>query len=552
MMDLPSQRARSLLTNNANDFQYRNRSGSLECSRTSRNKVRRVVSIRAFGQHIDSSESIPSEHSSLYDAALASYESGSDDKTPRYPSIVAADGVEGDGFGNIREDSSLTSLEPTRSHSKWPVNTLETIVEQRSASTLSRSVTPSRIGPNVPGDVSSTTQALQPRTSTPGSSSGVVSKSHRVFSFDDLDLPISRSKSLRAFQSRVYARSDRSSSSDESFETHYGLRETPSPVDPAQPVHPPPVRSPTPPGLPSFGSREAMQYSPPLRSGRGRRFMRHSSQTYQSQLIPISSMSPGADPDVREGTSPCCCVGVRNIFGIKAFTESRPVRLPPGAVARADDGTFVRGRFPARQSGHGVGASPISRGLDSHPFHRNFLPAARAKDMESANPSSSNDREPGGTGQFTFTRAGAATLSQTARERSASPYSSLLHLNPHQRPPSRSPSVPRNSRTMGRTTTSISIPLYIAHGNQQPTLSRIPEIIAMPRGSLGTRSHGSSSSPSPPSPTSLWQRIWNTCISVCCGLEAETECTTERHPYALEDNSIERSLSAGDGRSGMQ
>jgi hypothetical protein len=201
--------------------------------------------------------------------------------------------------------------------------------------------------------------------------------------------------------------------------------------------------------------------------------------------------------------------------------------------------------------------------------------------VESAGPSPSNERRQVGTDQLTATRADIAALQQS----STPPNPSLLRPNPRQRPPSLSGLVSRNSRAMDTTAASISLPSYASHRNREPRLPRVPEMIAipnanthlMPRGTLGGAYNGSSSAPSPPSPTSLlppddtgnsnpigelqppttevstrgsWGWIWNTCFSSCCGLEADAEYIDEWHPRALENNNadenpIETSLAAG-------
>ncbi|KAL3479111.1 hypothetical protein BJX99DRAFT_255886 [Aspergillus californicus] len=109
-----------------------------------------------------------------------------------------------------------------------------------------------------------------------------------------------------------------------------------SPVSPALPDFPPPVRSSTPPGLPSFGTEEARNYDfrigaqPPVPT-RGDSMLR--------RLFSRASPSPSQS---------------------QRKQQSRPRIF-------AEDGTAVLGSFPQRQSGHGTN---VLRGLDDHPFHQ--------------------------------------------------------------------------------------------------------------------------------------------------------------------------------------
>jgi hypothetical protein len=117
------------------------------------------------------------------------------------------------------------------------------------------------------------------------------------------------------------------------FGTQPWLEDNLSPVLPAQPTHPPPVRSPTPPGLPSFGTVGVLRYSPNTGRSAGQ------SRTRRTSL--------------------------RRIFGAPP-TEPRSPQIPAPAVMRAQDGTVIQGQFPIRHSGHGVE-------LTNHPFQGRTL-----------------------------------------------------------------------------------------------------------------------------------------------------------------------------------
>lgn len=124
-----------------------------------------------------------------------------------------------------------------------------------------------------------------------------------------------------------------------------------------QPPYPPPERMPTPPGLPSFGTPEAMAASA--------QFLR----------------KPGSSRCQR-ASSPSDAI--RRLFGILPPAQPTPPPSPPLApgiqsargIGRAPDGTMVSGRFGYRQSGHGTS---LVQGLDDHAFHINTPPPPRAQ-----------------------------------------------------------------------------------------------------------------------------------------------------------------------------
>ena len=83
--------------------------------------------------------------------------------------------------------------------------------------------------------------------------------------------------------------------------------------------------------------------------------------------------SPPSQPERQNGFRRCV-----SFFGNETSqalsTEPRRVSLP-SEVLRADDGTFVRGRFGGRASGYGIG----SRGLDGHPMQKTAAAARETK-----------------------------------------------------------------------------------------------------------------------------------------------------------------------------
>ncbi|KAJ5972241.1 uncharacterized protein N7479_002159 [Penicillium vulpinum] len=123
-------------------------------------------------------------------------------------------------------------------------------------------------------------------------------------------------------------------------------------VTTVQPRYPPPERTPTPPGLPSFGTSEAMCYSA--------RFM-----------IPDNgaALQCGSGSGQRASSYGDT---LRRLFGWPSST-SHAGGISVNGIGRAEDGTVVQGRFPHRQSGHGMS---IGRQLHEHPFHQRSLPIA--------------------------------------------------------------------------------------------------------------------------------------------------------------------------------
>lgn len=133
-----------------------------------------------------------------------------------------------------------------------------------------------------------------------------------------------------------------------------------SPASPILPTYPPPIRMPTPPGLPSFGTEEAVRSSArfPIQSGPG---------NGQSQQRDRCSNAADGNRLESYGES------FLRFFGISSSSASRPKRRGCTAV-RAVDNTIVQGRFPHRHSAHGVGANGR---LHDHPFHRRNLSMAQ-------------------------------------------------------------------------------------------------------------------------------------------------------------------------------
>ncbi|PYI34436.1 hypothetical protein BP00DRAFT_336914 [Aspergillus indologenus CBS 114.80] len=173
---------------------------------------------------------------------------------------------------------------------------------------------------------------------------------------------------------------------DEASKSSYWLEQD-CPANPVYPAFPPPIRAPTPPGLPTFGTPEAVNYSSQfqVRSATG--------DDYQNPQAASGSSSRfyGGGGGGASGRTRTASYGdkIRRIFSFASSTPPQPQRQVP-TVARAEDGTAVQGRFPYRQSGHGVG---VVRRMEDHTFHQRALsPALEENTHDLSTPT--QDRRP--------------------------------------------------------------------------------------------------------------------------------------------------------------
>ena len=228
----------------------------------------------------------------------------------------------------------------------------------------------------------------------------------------------------------------------------------------AQPPYPPPERQPTPPGLPSFNTPEAVYYSAQFLAGTN----------------PGASSTPNSAHGTPAGSprSPSYGDAIRRFFGLSPPVD--PVSSSLAGIGRASDGTVVQGRFPYRQSGHGMN---LARQLEDHPFHQTNLPVAR---VESERAEDENTEASATKGASTWSRRRAQIYAPPAIGRlwssSSSPRSST--------PPDSGPSV-----HMWRPVTPRS--LFRVSRSQSPH-DRLP-----------TAPPPSPASPSPASPSSASQ-----------------------------------------------
>ncbi|KAL8917117.1 MAG: hypothetical protein Q9208_008156 [Pyrenodesmia sp. 3 TL-2023] len=306
---------RTPLQNTTNTMGPETSSPPFHTAKTSQStRSRRKFSIPFFRhQNLDSSESVPSPHSSLWDAPLAEPPlnttlpvgdwdaSGSDLPPPPAPSKRKKKGKRKAASGTGSPPAAISSvplihLNPNIHHP----HLLDTITERSSRPTL-RSHHPS-IPSLLQGSSSITT--LRARTSALRKES---------FSLGDLppdphSLPSSTKSSLALHNDFIQPLSN-------------------------APQYDPPERMPTPPGLPSFNTPEAINYRLPSPDLRFRDHFRAHPTPEQIQYHRQTS------------------------------------RLPPGVVMRGENGELIRGRW--RQgglSGHtGYGTQGA---LEGHPFTR--------------------------------------------------------------------------------------------------------------------------------------------------------------------------------------
>lgn len=131
-------------------------------------------------------------------------------------------------------------------------------------------------------------------------------------------------------------------------------------VMPNQPQHPPPERIPTPPGLPSFNTPEAVYCSNQFFAGQG------GGRFYAQRNAAGADQSSTSYGDA-----------FRRLLGLQALIDPRPGMQSAVGIGRADDGTIVHGRFPYRQSGHNAN---MARQIHDHPFHQTTVATADSGD----------------------------------------------------------------------------------------------------------------------------------------------------------------------------
>lgn len=342
------------------------------------------LSSRDFRFNTNSSYALSSERDSIYNAEKVNseelgFEKNSFGSTPlpnqmRFVPLSLTDSTMNLRYGcsDLHSHWSMSQLEPAK----------EKILHEptQQSFTLRLQPGPERVSKIVTSQVSA--NSIQPTKSHISSHSyeldGSGAHPCSLTLSDSPGFPRSDTKHVLAF------RSEWSSTSSEAV-----LQPLPSRLSfPLQPTYAPPDRSPTPPGLPSFRSREAQKLRlVPMSIGSRavsvlRSWSRRENKACKDQTT-VSSNMRGTPPVQSEAVSPRIApvLLLRNMLGMSRFVEHRqnqdqnprsslPLRIKvathPGALTQAPDGTSIRGRWRSRTGAHGVG----THGLDTHIFHQ--------------------------------------------------------------------------------------------------------------------------------------------------------------------------------------
>ena len=361
--------------------------------------LRRTRSSRALYHRLDSSESVPDFNSSIWDADIASSGERATENSPSSPdtSPTTSRHPQADPFPSLSAEHTggLSVVQTSPVSSNLPLQTtsdtnfqptqLEPIAEQRTITSLGSSLPRPRLSqsPARRVNIVHPQQSLQSfhasqRQIPPlllNTSLPTPPYRRRAFSLDDLDCL--KFSSLDCLVRRT--RSSISSSSDPGPLASFGERHSQL-AEPQQPSYPRPERTPTPPGVPSFGSPDAVNFfnQPPARSSSWWRIGRPTRPrpSFPDTSVAATALVGNLNSPSSQAARPSGLFRRFTLFNIDFSpspwtTQPRRASLPAG-VLRADDGTFVRGRFGGRVSGHGIS----SRGLDSHPIQRAVSAAA--------------------------------------------------------------------------------------------------------------------------------------------------------------------------------
>lgn len=348
--------------------------------------LRRTRSIRSLSRQHDSFDSRDLDQDSIFNAekvhsneSLPSNEQGE----------LAKDASEAHGSSTLSLSPRSPLGDSSNPHSHWPPPHLGSILEKNSINSIRPFGSLPRLAPS-PERMSriinpqQSIHSIHPKTSaSPWSLQKAPPSAYlshrRSLSMNDLDL---------ISQPPVPPASPRhSSSSGNDID-----RRNWCPTLPNKPVQSPPHRVPTPPGLPSFGTEEANEYRLSGQQSPGRslwnRLWRHSPEASDEQraisprLLGSPLLRPPSPPSPHVGPPGEIFKRTLAMLGMARVVSPPPpslhpgrVSLPPGvvtsnngsgALVQADDGTFIRGRFGPRASGHGVGG----RSLEAHPIAR--------------------------------------------------------------------------------------------------------------------------------------------------------------------------------------
>lgn len=251
--------------------------------------LRRKSATQALGGYLDSSESYPSPHNSIYEAPFVTSQENFDSNA-----INDWDA----GWGTLNH---CTTTADNDEPPAWLGITVDASGCPVPASFLNsaETISPNRLT-HMPHVLCPITEQSSLATLRP--------------------LSIAAQSSCATLRARASYLKRKSFSTSDLPPSPFITTRTPSPpsspiLTPVQPLHPPPTRSPTPPGLPSFNKPEASNYRLP-------------------------------PPPVRFRDK------FRNPTAAEKEWLKQTVGLPKGVMMRGEDGVFVRGKFTPIRSGH--------------------------------------------------------------------------------------------------------------------------------------------------------------------------------------------------------
>ncbi|KAL8827719.1 MAG: hypothetical protein Q9191_003017 [Dirinaria sp. TL-2023a] len=284
-------------------------------SRQSDFLLRHKQSIQTFQTHLDSSESIPSAHESIYEASIVSSQSKENIPPPNEQNNNAAAGREhhppskpaASGFNAEEERRGIERL-------AWlnyidPIHRphrLDPITEKTSLATLQTKAS------SIFGGRRAVTAKGSQATITPKEKASTLHLRHTPSANALKPLPTVRPRHRKSFSLPSFSSFTRRSVQSSSSSVPAGTTTFPN-----QPGLAPPERKPTPPGLPTFNTPAAYNYRLPAPPARFRDHFR------SRRLV---------DQEYRRQTT----------------------ALPRGVVMRGENGELIRGRWRAGPSGHGV------------------------------------------------------------------------------------------------------------------------------------------------------------------------------------------------------
>ena len=348
-----------------------------------RRSLQRTTSYQNLARFADSSESFSDEKDDICTAAPAlslqseTYRSVLDDDPldqASVPTTAAPERLE------LSENNPYYQHPDTQpgSYNQWHATRLDPIIERNSPSSFRTSTPLPRVSasparqPHVVQSQDSIRSIHPPHgpDPIPKQRTSDTPQHFRSLSLNDVDTSPKTIKCCPSLPSQHVPSS--SSTTSQILDRIF-----PFPAMPLHPTYDPPHRVPTPPGIPSFGTREALalRLDPPRSE---------TSSIFGRPRIPAESLNSGSPPLRKSNEQPQSPTQARSLpmdMFQRIMGLNRPVPAPPltsstdaertapipahvQALARAPDGTYVRGAFGSRMSGHGVGR----RGLVGHPY----------------------------------------------------------------------------------------------------------------------------------------------------------------------------------------